>query len=52
MGAKRYDCLRCGRTFRVYLLGINDDQTSARLKGLAVLLYTMGFSCGAVSLVF
>lgn len=49
--ARRYDCLRCGRTFRVYPLGINDDQTSARLKGLAVLFYIMGLSYGAVSLV-
>jgi transposase-like protein len=49
--ARRYDCLRCGRTFRVYPLGINDDQTSLRLKGLAVLFYIMGLSYGAVSLV-
>ena len=49
--ARRYDCLRCGRTFRVYPLGINDDQTSTRLKGLAVLFYLMGLSYGAVSLV-
>jgi hypothetical protein len=25
--ARRYDCLRCGRTFRVYPLGVRDDQT-------------------------
>jgi hypothetical protein len=49
--ARRYDCLRCGRTFRVYPLGINDDQTSRRLKGLAVLFYIMGLSYGAVALV-
>jgi len=49
--ARRYDCLRCGRTIRVYPLGINDDQTSFRLKGLAVLFYVMGLSYGAVSLV-
>ena len=49
--ARRYDCLRCGRTFRVYPLGINDDQTSRRLKGLAVLFYLMGLSYGAVALV-
>jgi hypothetical protein len=49
--ARRYDCLRCGRTFRVYPLGISDDQTSRRLKGLAVLLYIMGLSYGAVALV-
>jgi transposase-like protein len=49
--ARRYECLRCGRTFRVYPLGITDDQTSRRLKGLAVLFYIMGLSYGAVALV-
>lgn len=49
--ARRYDCLRCGRTFRVYPLGVSDDQTSQRLKGLAVLFYLMGLSYGAVALV-
>ncbi len=49
--ARRYDCLRCGRTFRVYPQGVTDDQTSLRLKGLAVLFYIMGLSYGAVSLV-
>ena len=49
--ARRYDCLRCGRTFRVYPLGITEDQTSRRLKGLAVLFYLMGLSYGAVALV-
>ena len=49
--ARRYDCLRCVRTFRVYPLGVNADQTSRRLKGLAVLFYIMGLSYGAVALV-
>jgi transposase-like protein len=49
--ARRYACLRCGRTFRVFPLGITDDQTSRRLKGLAVLFYIMGLSYGAVALV-
>jgi hypothetical protein len=49
--ARRYQCLRCGRSFRVYPQGVNDDQTSGRLKGLAVLFYIMGLSYGAVSLV-
>src|SRR5512139_2362342 len=31
--ARRYECLRCGQTFRVYPLGITADQTSLRLKG-------------------
>src|SRR5512139_125966 len=49
--ARRYQCWRCGRSFRVYPHGISDDQTSARLKGLAVLFYVMGLSYGAVALV-
>jgi hypothetical protein len=49
--ARRYECLRCGRTFRVYPQGINHDQTSQRLRGLAVLFYIMGLSYGAVALV-
>jgi len=49
--ARRYECLRCGQTFRVYPLGITADQTSLRLKGLAVLFYIMGLSYGAVALV-
>jgi len=49
--ARRYGCLRCGRTFRVYPIGVSEDQTSQRLQGLAVLLYIMGLSYGAVSLV-
>jgi hypothetical protein len=51
VSARRYECLRCGRTFRVYPLGVTDDQTSRRLKGLAVLFYLMGLSYGAVALV-
>ena len=49
--ARRYVCLRCRRTFRVYPVGVSDDQTSARLKGLAVLFYILGLSYGAVELV-
>ncbi len=49
--ARRYQCLRCGRSFRVYPQGISADQTSVRLKGLAVLFYIMGLSYGAVALV-
>jgi hypothetical protein len=49
--ARRYECLRCGQTFRVYPQGLSSDQTSARLKGLAVLFYIMGLSYGAASLV-
>ena len=49
--AQRYECLRCGRTFRVYPCGVSRAQTSKRLKGLAVMLYLLGLSYGAVSLV-
>ena len=48
--AHRYQCVRCGRTFRVYPIGVSHNQTSARLKGLAVLYYVLGMSYGAVSI--
>ncbi len=48
--AHRYRCGRCGRTFRVSPVGVSHDQTSTRLKGLAVLFYVLGMSYGAVAL--
>jgi hypothetical protein len=48
--AHRYQCLKCKRTFRVYPLGVSADQTSLRVKGLAVMLYVLGLSYGATSL--
>jgi hypothetical protein len=48
--ARRYECLRCGHTFRVYPTGVSKAQTSARLRGLGVLLYVLGMSYGAVAL--
>jgi len=48
--AYRQRCLRCQRTFRVYPQGITHAQTSLRVKGLAVMLYLLGLSYGAVSL--
>ena len=48
--AHRYQCLKCGRTFRVYPEGVTNAQTSQRVKGLAVMLYLLGLSYGAVSL--
>ena len=48
--AYRYECLRCGRTFRVYPPGVSRAQSSQRLHGLAVMLYLLGLSYGAVSL--
>jgi hypothetical protein len=47
--AQRYRCVRCGRTFRLYPLGVSHDQTSARLKGVAVMCYVLGMSYGAVA---
>jgi hypothetical protein len=47
--AQRYRCVRCGRTFRVYPVGVSHDQTSARLKGVAVMFYVLGMSYGAVA---
>jgi hypothetical protein len=47
--AHRYRCLRCGRTFRVYPRGVGHDQTSARLKGVAIMFYVLGMSYGAVA---
>jgi transposase-like protein len=49
--AHRYKCLRCERTFRVYPKGVSKAQTSQRVKGLAVMLYLLGLSYAAVSLV-
>src|SRR6266699_5190186 len=46
----RYQCLKCQRTFRVYPEGTTSAQTSQRVKGLAVMLYLLGLSYGAVSL--
>lgn len=48
--AHRYRCVRCGRTFRVYPVGVSHDQTSARLKGVAVMFYVLGMSYGAVAI--
>jgi len=48
--ARRYKCLRCGRTFRVYPQGVLAAQVSQRVKGMAVMLYLLGLSYGAVVL--
>jgi hypothetical protein len=49
--ARRYECLRCQRTFRVYPKGVLGGQFSQRVKGLGVMLYILGLSYGAVALV-
>lgn len=48
--ARRYECLSCRRTFRVYPQGINQRQFSQRAIGMAVMLYLLGLSYGAVVL--
>ncbi len=47
----RYGCARCGRTFRVYPQGVGHQQISHRVIGLAVMLYVLGLSYGAVAIV-
>lgn len=45
----RYACQNCGRTFRVYPVGVSKGaQQSERLRGLTVLAYVLGMSYGAV----
>lgn len=48
--ARRYECLGCRRTFRVYPQGVNQRQFSQRAIGMAVMLYLLGLSYGAVAL--
>jgi hypothetical protein len=49
--AWRYECAKCGCTFRVYPEGVGRQQNSHRVIGLAVMLYVLGLSYGAVSIV-
>lgn len=51
VSAWRYQCAKCGRTFRVYPKGVNNKQISMRVQGMAVMLYILGLSYGAVELV-
>jgi transposase-like protein len=48
--ARRYECLSCERTFRMYPQGVNQRQFSQRAVGMAVMLYLLGLSYGAVVL--
>jgi hypothetical protein len=47
--SQRYRCLKCQRTFRVYPPGVCQDQLSATLKALTVLLYVLGLSYQGVA---
>jgi hypothetical protein len=49
--ARRYECMRCHRTFRVYPQGVLAEQFSQRAKGIGVMLYVLVLSYGAVALV-
>jgi len=49
--AWRCQCAECGHTFRVYPQGVSKQHISQRVRGLAVMLYVLGLSYGAVALV-
>jgi transposase-like protein len=49
--AWRYECIKCGHTFRIYPKGVNGKQISKRVNGMAVMLYILGLSYGAVEIV-
>lgn len=48
VNVRRYRCLTCKRTFRVYPRGVSNAQRSDRLRGIGVMLYVLGLSYGAV----
>ena len=49
--AWRYVCGECGHTFRVYPQGVGKKHLSQRVSGLAIMLYVLGLSYGAVAIV-
>ncbi len=49
--AWRYECISCGHVFRVYPKGVNHKQISKRVNGMAVMMYLLGLSYGAVEIV-
>ncbi len=51
VSAWRCECASCGCTFRVYPQGVGSQQISHRVLGLAIMLYVLGLSYEAVSLV-
>jgi len=51
VSAWRFECASCGCTFRVYPQGVGRQHISHRVIGLAIMLYVLGLSYGAVSLV-
>ena len=49
--ALRCECNKCGYVFRVYPKGVNQKQISKRVNGMAVMMYLLGLSYGAVEIV-
>lgn len=49
--AWRCECKKCGHVFRVYPKGVNQKQISKRVNGMAVMMYILGLSYGAVEIV-
>jgi hypothetical protein len=49
--AWRCECKTCGHVFRVYPKGVSQKQISKRVNGMAVMLYILGLSYGAVEIV-
>jgi transposase-like protein len=50
VSVRRYECVKCHHTFRVYPQGVSQAHFSQRAKGMAVMLYVLGLSYGAVAL--
>ena len=51
VSAWRCECVKCGHVFRVYPKGVSGKQISKRVNGIAVMLYILGLSYGAVEIV-
>ena len=49
--ALRCECVKCGHVFRVYPKGVSKKQISKRVNGMAVMMYILGLSYGAVEIV-
>jgi len=49
--AWRYEYKKCGHVFSVYPKGVSQKQISKRVNGMAVMLYILGLSYGAVEIV-
>ena len=49
--AWRCECMKCGHVFRIYPQGVSKKQISKRVYGIAVMLYILGLSYGAVEIV-